>query len=195
MMGGLRLGDFAGLDQRLHQTVVAADPREGATAQEIGPRIAGPQAGEMVVPHQDHHHRSRHHGADAMASSFGIEMRMRSLQPRANLKQHLGSRQARIDALQGLRHLGGGDLAALVPARSIGNCPDPEVRPVHIGILVQPVRGALVRRRTGAKAAEASVAPINPVIRHHEASGFWRGGVGAAAAALVPHSSSMNAAN
>ncbi len=72
-----------------------------------------------------------------------------------------------------------------MPARSVGDRPDAEVRPIDVGILVQPIRGALMRRRTRAEAAKASGVPIDPVFRHHEASEV-RGAVDGATATAPP---------
>ena len=60
MVRRLVRSDRAGLQQLLHKAVVAGDLPQRSLAQQVGARVAGPQAGEMVAARQ-HDHDGRCH--------------------------------------------------------------------------------------------------------------------------------------
>jgi len=79
---------------------------------------------------------------------------MRRLQTRSHFHEHLAGGESGVDRLQKAGNLGRSNLARYVPARAIGDRPESEIGSVDIGVLVQPVRRAGMRRGTGAEAAE-----------------------------------------
>ncbi len=94
------LGDLTTLDHRLYQRVVARDSGQSMAAQQIRPGITGPQASKVVVASQQDDHCRGHHDAGAALRTHFTQARVRLLQARSHLQQHLGSRQTSADALK-----------------------------------------------------------------------------------------------
>jgi hypothetical protein len=142
----------AGVHHLLHQAVVARQLQHRAVPQQVGAAVAAPQAGEVVAIRQEHH-QGRGDG-DGLAGACLLLARTLAQavvdggDTGADRGDQVRAGQAQRRFQRGLQ-LCRGDLALLVAARAVRDGPDPQVRPVHEGVLVAGPDGAHVGHGPG----------------------------------------------
>ena len=134
--------DGAGLQQFLHQAVVAGDLAHRAGAQQIGAGIPGPQAGEMLAARHHHHDGRGHHDVGAATRRLLTQRDMRPLDCQAHLRQEFRRRQLGRNCLQSFRDHAGGHFAGGMSTSAVRHRPKAEIGPIDVCVLVVRPSGA-----------------------------------------------------